>query len=158
MVLHTRRISKGWLKPNYRSQVTLTLTRGGERSTNTLNSTLVTLGVFSQAIYSKPEKDITRSWGFPDDSARKEPAYNAGDMEEDAGSIPGSGRSPGEENGNPLQYSCLESPTDRGLQTSLQSMESQRVGHDWTTKHNSWKYDIPQEHMNYHIITYKSIH
>ena len=33
---------------------------------------------------------------------------------EDAGSIPGSGRSPGEGNGNPLQYSCLENPMDRG--------------------------------------------
>ena len=32
----------------------------------------------------------------------------------DVGSIPGSGRSPGEENGNPLQYSCLENPMDRG--------------------------------------------
>ena len=32
----------------------------------------------------------------------------------DEGSIPGSGRSPGEENDNPLQYSCLENPTDRG--------------------------------------------
>ena len=32
----------------------------------------------------------------------------------DAGSIPGSGRSPGEGNGNPLQYSCLENPMDRG--------------------------------------------
>ena len=37
-------------------------------------------------------------------------AYNAGDL----GSIPGSGRSPGEGNGNPLQYSCLENPMDRG--------------------------------------------
>ena len=37
-------------------------------------------------------------------------AYNAGDP----GSIPGSGRSPGEGNGNPLQYSCLENPTDGG--------------------------------------------
>ena len=32
----------------------------------------------------------------------------------DVGSIPGSGRSPGEANGNPLQYSCLENPIDRG--------------------------------------------
>ena len=41
----------------------------------------------------------------------KEPAYNTGDL----GSIPGSGRSPGEGNGNPLQYSCLENnPMDRG--------------------------------------------
>ena len=38
------------------------------------------------------------------------PACNAGDL----GLIPGSGRSPGEENGNPLQYSCLENPMDRG--------------------------------------------
>ena len=37
-------------------------------------------------------------------------ACNAGDP----GSIPGSGRSPGEENGNPLQYSCLENPMDGG--------------------------------------------
>ena len=38
------------------------------------------------------------------------PAYNAGDL----GLIPGLGRSPGEENGNTLQYSCLENPMDRG--------------------------------------------
>ena len=42
----------------------------------------------------------------------KEPACNAGDIR-DMGSIPGSWRSPGERNGNPLQYSCLESPMDR---------------------------------------------
>ena len=40
----------------------------------------------------------------------KNPPANAGH----AGSIPGSGRSPGEGNGNPLQYSCLENPMDRG--------------------------------------------
>ena len=48
---------------------------------------------------------------FPGGSDGKESACNAGDE----GSIPGSGRSPGEGNGNPLQYSCLESPTDRSL-------------------------------------------
>ena len=41
--------------------------------------------------------------GFPGDSGRKESVWNAGDL----GSEPGSGRSPGKENGNPLQYSCL---------------------------------------------------
>ena len=46
--------------------------------------------------------------GFPCDSAGKESACNVGDL----GSIPGSGRSPGEGNGNPLQYSFLENPTD----------------------------------------------
>ena len=43
----------------------------------------------------------------------KNPPANAGEAG-DAGSIPGSGRSPGEGNGNPLQYSCLENPMDRG--------------------------------------------
>ena len=42
----------------------------------------------------------------------KNPPANAGELR-DAGSIPGLGRSPGGENGNPLQYSCLESPMDR---------------------------------------------
>ena len=46
------------------------------------------------------------------DSDSKVSAYNAGDP----GLIPGSGRSPGEGNGNPLQYSCLENPMDRGTQ------------------------------------------
>ena len=43
----------------------------------------------------------------------KNPLANAGDIR-DLGSIPGSGRSPGGRHGNPLQYSCLENPTDRG--------------------------------------------
>ena len=48
--------------------------------------------------------------GFPGGSAGKESACNVGDL----GSIPGSGRSPGGEHGNPLQYSCLENPMGRG--------------------------------------------
>ena len=43
----------------------------------------------------------------------KNPPVNAGDIR-DAGSIPGSGRSPGRGNSNPIQYSCLENPMDRG--------------------------------------------
>ena len=43
----------------------------------------------------------------------KDPPTDAGDVR-DAGSIPGSERSPGEGNGNPLQYSCLENAMDRG--------------------------------------------
>ena len=43
----------------------------------------------------------------------KNPPGNAGDIR-DVASIPGLGRSPGEANGLPLQYSCLENPTDRG--------------------------------------------
>ena len=49
------------------------------------------------------------SMGFPGGSEGKASACNAGDL----GSIPGSGRSPGEGNGNTLQYSCLENPMDR---------------------------------------------
>ena len=48
--------------------------------------------------------------GFPGGSVVKNPPANAGD----AGFIRGSGRSPGVGNGNPLQYSCLEHPMDRG--------------------------------------------
>ena len=47
---------------------------------------------------------------FPAGLDSKESACNAGDL----GSIPGSGQSPGEGNGNPLQYSCLENCMDRG--------------------------------------------
>ena len=49
----------------------------------------------------------------------------------DPGLIPGLGRSPGEGNGNPLQYSCPKNSMDRGAW--LQPMGSQRVGHDWMT-------------------------
>ena len=51
--------------------------------------------------------------GFPNGSVGKESACNAGDTG-DAGLIPGSGRSPGGGNDNPLQYPCLENPMDRG--------------------------------------------
>ena len=51
--------------------------------------------------------------GFPDGSVVKNPLANAGDTG-DTVSIPGLGRSPRGGNGNPLQYSCLENPTDRG--------------------------------------------
>jgi len=53
---------------------------------------------------------IMLSKGFPGGSVSKESACNAGDQ----GSIPRSGRSPGEGNGNPLQYSCLENSMGRG--------------------------------------------
>ena len=53
---------------------------------------------------------IYETEGFPGGSDGKESACDAGDP----GSIPGSGRSPGEANGNPLQYSCLEDSMDRG--------------------------------------------
>ena len=51
--------------------------------------------------------------GLPDSSVGQESAWNTGDKR-DLCSIPGSGRSSGEGHGNPLQYSCLENPVDRG--------------------------------------------
>ena len=53
---------------------------------------------------------LVATMGFPGGSDGKASAYSAGDP----GLMPGSGRSPGEGNGNPLQYSCLENPMDWG--------------------------------------------
>ena len=71
------------------------------------------------------------SWvlGFPCSSVSKESACSA----EYPGSIPGSGRSPGEGNDNPLQYSCLENPTDRGTWWAAVHGVA-RVKHDLATK------------------------
>ena len=67
--------------------------------------------------------------GFLHSSVGKESACNAGDP----GSIPGSGTSPGEGNGNPLQHSCLENSMDRGAWwTTVHGVT--RVGHDLVTK------------------------
>ena len=67
--------------------------------------------------------------GFPHSSVGKESACNVGDL----GLIPGLGRSPGEGNDNPLQYSCLENPMNRGAwQSTVDGVA--RVGHDLATK------------------------
>ena len=62
----------------------------------------------------------------------KESAHNVADL----GSIPGLGRSPGEGSGNPLEYSCLENPMDRGAR--------------WSTVHKVEKRDMT-ELLNTHI-------
>ena len=66
--------------------------------------------------------------------------------------IPGLGRSPGERNGNPLHYSCLENPMDRGEPGGLQSMGLQRVRYDWVTHSPSVLHMI----VSFHVIL--SIH
>ena len=68
---------------------------------------------------------LTAEEGFSGGSDGKASACNVGDP----GSIPVSGRSPGEGNDNPLLYSCLENSMDGGAWW-LQSMGLQRVGHD----------------------------
>ena len=65
--------------------------------------------------------------GLPDGSAGEESACHAG-ATGDAGSIPGSGRSPQGGNSNPLQYSCLENPMDRGTWWAT----VQKVTKSWT--------------------------
>ena len=73
--------------------------------------------------------DTLNNLGFLCSSVGKESACNARNLD----SIPGSGRSPGEGKGNPLQYSCLENPTDRGAwQTTVHGVT--RVGHNLVTK------------------------
>ena len=68
-------------------------------------------------------------WEFPGSSVGKESACSA----RDPGSVPGLGRSPGEENGNPLKYSCLENPKDRGAWRATVHGVT-RVRHDLVTK------------------------
>ena len=65
--------------------------------------------VGKQMVMSKESKVLGSGLGFPGGSEGKASACNSGDL----GLIPGSGRSPGEGNGNLLQYSCLENPMDR---------------------------------------------
>ena len=67
--------------------------------------------------------------GFPGGSDDKESACKAGDP----GSIPGSGKSPGEGNGNSLRYPCLEKSHGQRSLVGCKSMESQRVWHGWMT-------------------------
>ena len=79
--------------------------------------------------------------GFPGGSVDNQSACNAGDM----GSIPGLGRFPGGVHGNPLQYSCQEhSLTEEP--GGLQSIELQRVGHDW----RGWALACTHTHSHTH--------
>ena len=78
--------------------------------------------------------------GLPGGSMVKNLPANAEDM----GSVPGSGRSRGGGNGNPLQYSCLENPMDRGAwwATGHGVTKSQTQLRDYTTKHQIDTYHI----------------
>ena len=75
---------------------------------------VVDLGVVARGVRrtacSPPPFQVPSAWGFPGGSDGKASACSVGDP----GSIPGLGRSPGEGNGNPLQYSCLENFMDGG--------------------------------------------
>ena len=94
---------------------------------------------------SSPENgQATHASGFPGDSDGTESACNV----EDLGSIPGMGRSPGEGKGYPLRYSFLQNPHGQSSLAGLQSMGSQRVGHDYGIKHSTaYIYTHTQTHI-----------
>ena len=75
--------------------------------------------------------------GFLDGSEGKESACNAGDTGE-VGLIPGSGRSPGGGNGNPLQYSCLGNPVDRGTWQAIAHGVTKELHMIWQLNNNKY--------------------
>ena len=82
--------------------------------------------------FTLPLLSLTTPLSFPGDLEGKASACNAGDP----GSIPDLGSSPGEGNGNPLQYSCLENPMDGGAwEAAVHGVE--KSGHDWATSLHS---------------------
>ena len=102
------------------------------------DSALAGLGTLGQCRYRWTWPDALQdtfhiqNWikGLPRWLSGKESACQAGD----AGLIPGSGRSPGEGNGKPLQYFWVENPMDRSLKGRSTSMGRKRVRHDWAIK------------------------
>ena len=91
-------------------------------------------------LLSKSSK-LTFSRASPGGSEDKASACNAGDP----GLIPGLGRSPGEGNGNPLQYSCLENPMDRGAWwATVHGVTKSRTRlSDFTSLRKRWWWDSP---------------
>jgi len=81
--------------------------------------------------------------GFPSGSVVKNPPANAGDM----GLILGSERSSGEGNGNPLQYSCLENPMDRGARWAAVHGVVEELDTRWRLNNNKTitKYMLPNQ-------------
>ena len=80
---------------------------------------------------ARPLPTITMAVGLPWWLSGKESTCNI----RDAGSIPGWGRSPGGGHGDPLQYSCLENPMDRG---AWQPYGLARFGHEWSNSTHTW--------------------
>ena len=84
------------------------------------------MGKYSKKKKKKKGSNVLVLIRLPGGSVVKNPPANAGDM----GSIPGSRRSPGEENGNPLQYSCRGNPMDRrAWQATIHGIEKKSWTH-----------------------------
>ena len=83
---------------------------------------------------------------LPDGSDGKESSCNAGDL----GSIPGLGRSPGEGNGNPLQYSCLQNPMDRGAWWATDDGVAKT-----RTRLNNFQFSLDIDHYSLNLLRLK---
>ena len=88
-------------------------------------------------------------WGFLGGSVVK----NLPASTRDVGSIPGSGRSFGEGNGNPLQYSCLGNPMDRGAWRGYSPWSHKRVGHDIATKQSRYSIVCAQHGLSTRVVS-----
>ena len=105
-------------------------------------SQLIFNTVINSLCFYSPYNSIFVPNGFPDGSEVKASASNAGDL----GSIPGSGRSPGEGNGNPLQYSCLENPMDGGAwQATVHEVAKSRTRLSDFTSHDQHRQHIKKQ-------------
>ena len=103
---------------------------------------------------------ITLLWASQVVLVVKNPPANAGDIR-GTGLIPGSGRSYGEGTGNPLQYSCLENPMDRGTcwATVQRIVESQRDGHHWNDlAHTYTTLKLLQYFLSKNVISVNILH
>ena len=96
-----------------------------------LNNITVEFGVINSLAMAENTQflslQVREPLGFPGGAVARNPPANAGDTR-DAGSTPGLGRSPGVGNSNPLQFSCLKNPLDRGAWWAT----VHRVAKSWT--------------------------
>ena len=98
------KMRRGWQRKRWLDSITYSMDMDLNKRSQRVGHDLMTENHHSALIL------LSHLSGFPGGSDSKESACNEGDL----GLIPGLGRSPGEGNGNPLQYSCLENPMDRG--------------------------------------------
>ena len=99
------------------------------------------------------EPHLATCLGFPDSSVGKETACSSGDL----GSIPGLGRFPGGGHGNPLQYSCLQNPMDRGVCWAAAHGVTELDTTERLTQHSTGGHKIDPTHLNLQIKN-KSLH
>ena len=122
-----------WLLPDVLPKTTTACHTTSQIKKHLLRADVQGIALFHNSQWGSSSLQTITSYsiqGFPGCISGKEPPGNAGDLRE-VGSIPGLGRSPGGRNGNPPQYSCLKNPW-REESGGLQSLGSQRVGHDWS--------------------------